>query len=190
MVNIFYIMGKSATGKDTIYNKLKDIYDGILTPLIQHTTRPMRINEQNGKEYYFVSNDEYQEMINNNKVITGHTYHTVNGDWSYFITNDFKKDNYIGIGNLFAYEKLKEQKNLQIFPIYITVDDKERLQRAINRESLQINPNYKEICRRYIADENDFSEERLEKLGIKKRFVNDNLDDTIIEIKNYINGRL
>ena len=60
------------------------------------------------------------------------------------------------------------------------------LSRALNREREQENPRYEEMCRRFIADQSDFSEENILNAGIEKRFQNINLDDCVKEIANYI----
>ena len=53
-----------------------------------------------------------------------------------------------------------------------------RLQRALERERRQENPKYEELCRRFLADEKDFSEEKLKEAGITKRFCNESLEET------------
>ena len=53
MGKIFYIMGKSATGKDTIYEELLEHRGLGLRPLIMYTTRPIRANETDGVQYHF-----------------------------------------------------------------------------------------------------------------------------------------
>lgn len=60
--------------------------------------------------------------------------------------------------------------------MYVEVDDGLRLQRALDRERAQDQPKYAEMCRRFLADEEDFSEENLERAGITKRFQNTDLD--------------
>ena len=69
-------------------------------------------------------------------------------------------------------------------PIYIEVDDRTRIHRALQREDAEEHPKYKEMCRRFIADEEDFSEEKLQMAGIDIRYSNYDLDncvDTIIK---------
>ena len=61
-----------------------------------------------------------------------------------------------------------------------------RLGRALERERRQQKPQYREMCRRFIADDDDFSEENMKRCGIDRRFVNDNLEQCIEEIKTYI----
>ena len=73
-----------------------------------------------------------------------------------------------------------------LVPIYIEVEDGERLQRALNREKEQAVPKYEEMCRRFLADAKDFSEENLQNAEISKRFINRNLNETEDEIVSYI----
>ena len=70
--------------------------------------------------------------------------------------------------------------------VYIEVEDGERLQRALDRERAQETPGYAELCRRFLTDSEDFSEENIEKSGIEKRFQNTNLQECIQEITAYI----
>ena len=70
--------------------------------------------------------------------------------------------------------------------IYVEVDDGVRLQRALDRERAQEQPKYAEMCRRFLADEQDFSEENLQKAEITKRFLNKDLDEVTQEIASYI----
>ena len=73
-----------------------------------------------------------------------------------------------------------------VVPIYIEVENGERLSRALKREKKQETPKYAEMCRRFLADEDDFSEENVLKAGIWKRFENIDLDECVQEIKQYI----
>ena len=75
-----------------------------------------------------------------------------------------------------------------VIPVYIEVEDGERLIRAIRREQEQETPKYKEHCRRFLADEEDFSEEKIKEAEIQKRFVNDDLDLCVKNIIKYINS--
>ena len=75
-----------------------------------------------------------------------------------------------------------------LIPIYLEVDDGLRLQRALDREREQKEPKYAELCRRFLADEEDFSTEKLREAGICRIFQNTNLDQTVDEIKAYIRG--
>ena len=71
-------------------------------------------------------------------------------------------------------------------PILVEVDDGERLARALNRERSQSEPKYEEMCRRFLADEEDFSEEKVQRAGISRRFRNEDLTICTAEIAKYI----
>ena len=180
-------MGKSATGKDTIYKELLKHQDLDLKKVVIYTTRPIRAGEQDSVEYFFVSEERLKELKNENKIIEIRQYNTVNGLWSYFTVNDgqinLEEFNSIIIGTLESYEQIRNYfKEKNVYPIYIEVEDGIRLQRAIERERKQKNPKYAELCRRYLADEEDFKEENLKRLGIEKRYQNNNLNECIDEI--------
>lgn len=186
---IFYIMGRSSTGKDTLYSKILESNLN-LEPIITFTTRPMRPGEKKGREYYFVDNETRIQMESDGKVLESRCYHTVNGDWWYFTDKEFfeKGKNYIGIGTLESFKSIKSHLKNDIVPIYIDIeDDYELLTRALKREK-NIKENYSETCRRYLADLNDFSKENIEEAGITNIFYNDNLDECFENIVKFINN--
>lgn len=189
MNHIFYIMGKSSSGKDSIYKRL--LKDLKLMPVVTYTTRPMRENECNGREYHFVDRKCFDEMYEKGEVIEKRVYNTVYGEWIYFTSGNcinIEKGSYLGIGTLESYVKIRDYFGRDtVIPIYIEVDDGIRLIRAVERERLETFPKYKELCRRFIADTEDFSEENLLSAEIVKRFYNnDGIDTCVDEIKSYI----
>lgn len=191
MGKIFYIMGKSSSGKDTIYSRLLQDEEQVFRHIVLYTTRPVREGEIPGREYYFVSEETFREFEGQGNVIEARTYQTVYGPWIYFTADDgqveLEKKNYLGIGTLESYGQMKKYYGEQnVVPLYIEVEDGERLKRAIRREELQAEPKYAEMCRRFLADTEDFSEENLQKAGITKRFYNVELESCIKEIKKYI----
>lgn len=82
MNRIFYIIGKSSSGKDTVYKYL--LSEMNLIPVVMYTTRPMRENEQQGREYYFVDKVCFDKMCGDGEVIESRIYNTVHGQWIYF----------------------------------------------------------------------------------------------------------
>ena len=191
MGKIFYIMGKSASGKDRIYSLLEDQRELKLKTLVLYTTRPIRDGEENGKNYYFVSDEKLNEFRKNGNVIEERSYHTVYGIWTYFTADDgqvnLTESDYLGIGTLESFMKLKKYYGENaVCHVYIQEEDGERLSRALKREKEQENPKYEEMCRRFIADQSDFSEENIQSAGIEKRFQNKDLDICVKEIVNYI----
>ncbi len=194
MKYIFYITGKSASGKDSVYRALLEDERLKLSPIILHTTRPMRDGEAEGREYHFVDEDTYQTMKKHGDVIECRTYETVHGPWRYFTASsavENSMDYYLGIGTLESYTGMKEHFGRDcLIPVYIELEDGDRLMRAIEREKLSGKPDYKEMCRRYLADDDDFSEEKLLEAGIKEgnRFENENLADCTDGIRSMIIG--
>jgi len=190
MGKIYYIMGKSSSGKDTIYKKLREMLPEYRT-IVLYTTRPIRTGETHGVEYYFVGEEELQRLTEEGRVIELRAYDTKLGVWKYFTVDDDQIDlgrhNYLVIGTLQSYECLKAYFGEQaLMPLYIEVDDGERLQRALDRERSQDTPQYAEMCRRFLADSMDFSEENVQKAGIRKRFYNQDLDRCMEEIFQYL----
>ena len=92
MGKIFYIMGKSSTGKDTIYKKLLDKYPEELRQVVMYTTRPIREEEKDGVTYNFVTEDYYNNAKEQGLIIESRAYNTVHGIWRYFTVNDGKID--------------------------------------------------------------------------------------------------
>lgn len=135
MGKIFYIMGKSSSGKDSIYRKLESTEEFGLKRLVIYTTRPIRDGEKEGREYYFTDENKLEEFRRTGKLIEARTYETVYGPWIYFTADDGQvsggNDNYLGIGTLESYVKLREYYGDDVMcPVYIQVEDGERLERA------------------------------------------------------------
>ena len=191
MGKIFYILGKSSTGKDTIYKKILEDTELNLKDIILYTTRPIRDGEINGKSYHFINEEEYQKIKATGSIIEERSYDTMHGVWRYFTVKDeqidLDKNDYVIIGVLKSFVDTREYfGDDKVVPIYIEVEDGIRLQRALNREKKPENRRYKEMCRRYLADSEDFSEEKIVAAGIKDRFENIDLANCISEVKGFI----
>ena len=147
MGKLFYVMGKSASGKDTIYQELLRIPELRLTSMVLYTTRPRRAKETEGVEYHFVTEEELARLEKEGRVIELREYHTIQGIWKYFTVDDtdLNSRDYLAIGTLVSYEKLKNWYGKErVVPIYIQTEDSIRLERAIRRERKQEKPNYEE----------------------------------------------
>ena len=193
MSKIYYMMGKSSTGKDTLFKRVFSDESLQLKTLISYTTRPIRDGETEGIEYFFCDESKVAEFQAGGKIIERRDYNTMHGIWTYFTADDGQVDlinqDYLVIGTLESYQKIREYYGKDVVvPIYIEVEDGERLQRALDRERTQVNPKYEEMCRRFLADAKDFSEENLKAAEIERRFVNCDLEETERQIKEFING--
>lgn len=191
MGKIFCIMGKSSSGKDTVFKEVIKDNSLNLKKIIGYTTRPKRIEEIDGVEYNFITNEKVQEFIQDEKVIELRKYNTVNGVWYYGTMDDgqidLKHNSYITISTLESYNSFKKYfLEGNVIPIYIDIDDGIRLERALKREKNESKPNYKELCRRFIADSEDFSEINLKLSKITKAYYNNELKTCVKEVKENI----
>ena len=187
MGRIYYLLGKSATGKDTLYKEILKRRPKLRT-VTMYTTRPIREGETDGVEYFFTGREELERQLASGKVIESRTYQTIAGPWTYYTVDDGQfnvadDESCLMIGTLESYEKMCTYFEAgKMVPVYIEVPDGIRLLRAVKREENQKKPNYREVCRRYLADEKDFSEENLERLGITKRYPNTDMEMCVEEI--------
>ena len=187
MGRIYYLLGKSATGKDTLYKEILKRRPKLRT-VTMYTTRPIREGETDGVEYFFTDREELERQLASGKVIESRTYQTIAGPWTYYTVDDGQfnvadDESCLMIGTLESYEKMCAYFGAgKMVPVYIEVPDGIRLLRAVKREENQKKPNYREVCRRYLADEKDFSEENLERLGVTKRYQNTDMEICVEEI--------
>lgn len=179
-------MGKSASGKDTLYREILLRCPGLHTN-VMYTTRPKRAGETDGKAYFFVTEEQLSRYETEGKLIEKRVYQTVSGPWIYATVDDGQIDlsrgDYLVPGTLASYLKLREYFGTEhLTPLYIEIDDGERLMRALQREMKEKTPNYRELCRRFLADAEDFSEENLREAGIVKRYNNHDLESCLNEL--------
>ncbi len=191
MGKIFYLMGKSSSGKDTIYKLLLESKELCLHTIVPYTTRPIRAGETDGVEYHFVDEEELKKIEASGGLIELRAYSTFHGIWKYFTVADGQIDlkckDYLIIGTLESFNRMKEYYGEEkVVPIMIDLDDGIRLQRALDREKAQENPKYQEMCRRFLADAADFSEEKIKGACISRHFRNENLEKCLSEIIQYM----
>lgn len=137
---VIILLGKSAAGKDCILNYLKNIYN--FNPIISHTTRPIRKNEINGKDYYFINTKDFSKMLANEDFIETREYNTCfNGKkdiWYYGIAKE-EFDNKIKkicvVDTTGQKEIIEYYGKENTISIYIDVEDNIREQRAKLRGS-------------------------------------------------------
>ena len=203
---IFCLLGKSSTGKDNIFSILIADPQLSLRRLVTYTTRPIRTGEEEGREYHFVSEEEYRRLENAGLVVEERAYHTVYGLWRYFTVADGNIDltesSCLTVGTLESFTALREycRKNSgrpgfgagekTVVPLYIEVADGERLKRAYLREEQQEEPKYVELCRRFVADTADFAPEKLAAAGITDRDTFENPDGKLDECIRALKKRI
>ena len=151
---LLILFGKSAAGKDTMLHYLEKAIPNSHI-IVSHTSRPPRDYEIQDKDYHFVSLQEFEKLRDNYEMLE-YTY--FNG-WYYGTHKSEIKPDVINIGvfNPTGVYTLTHDwsDQIDILPVYIQVDDKTRLLRSLTRE---ICPDCHEICRRFLADEAQFSQ--------------------------------
>ncbi len=195
MGKIVCLMGKSSSGKDTIYKKILMQEKVHLETIVPYTTRPIRAGERDGVEYHFTDENGYQALLGQGNIIESRAYNTCYGVWRYFTVADDAIDldrcSYVLIGTLEAYDQLRKFYGAdRVIPVMIELDDGVRLQRALDREKAQDHPKYEEMCRRFLADAEDFSAEKMAGADISRTFYNDQLDHCLNEIVAYLQENL
>ena len=143
MNHLFYLIGKSASGKDAIYEFLLGNDALALKPLIPWTTRPIRAKERNGVEYHFTDEEGLRELERQGRVIEKRTYQTEHGPWTYFTVDDPDQaaDDRIGIGTLESFRKM-----CSFYPPgYVKDFSEEKLREAGIRKRFR-NDGTRELC--------------------------------------------
>ena len=174
--------------------RIIDFYQGNLRD-IEHFLKvwayAKTIGEQEGVEYHFTDEAGLARLQEEDRVIEIRAYDTVYGVWKYFTVweeqMDLERESYCLIGTLEAWNAMCQYFGREkMIPVYIEVEDGTRLIRAVEREQTQEHPGYEELCRRFLADAKDFSEENLKNAGITRRFENKDMNACLEEIKLFI----
>lgn len=149
-VKLIAICGKSASGKDTLLKELLNL-DNSLHEIISCTTRPRRENEINGKNYYFITKEEFFHKCQQGEMLETTTFR----DWYYGTAKSSLDPEAINVGvfNVEGIDELYNNSDLDIYVVEVVAPAKMRLIRSLNREA---EPDVDEIIRRYLADEEDF----------------------------------
>lgn len=180
MKTLIALFGKSGSGKDSIARQLCEKYEYHKVKRI--TTRPMREGESQGDPYYFVDELELHNDLTENL----RSYIEVGyfNNWVYATHEDaLEKEINIGTYDVDAVDILLQEKQINVIPFFIYVDDKERMLRLLNRQE---NPDIDEICRRYVADKESYS-----KIDFSYYFIeNKDLEKAVEEIKNIVKDEL
>lgn len=160
-MKLITLTGGQGVGKDFILQACLQQIDS-LTPIISHTTRPIRQGEIEGINYHFINTKTATEMLNNNEFIETRQYYVANKEtWLYGIHKDEidldSNNNYIAIVDLQGLKKIEkylEKNNCRnkLTSIYIDADYQKRLLRALNREGDMTNTQVLEVVRRLQDD--------------------------------------
>ena len=157
---ITVLCGKSASGKDTLF---KELIERGFEPIISTTSRPMREGETEGKEYNFVTREEFEKRLAEGRFLEHRSYDTlVNGNpdtWYYGMEKreyDRGKD-YLVILDLEGAKAFKEAYKDDVFVVGIEAPDTRRKEWAESRGSFDET----EWNRRFEDDRVKFSPENM-----------------------------
>lgn len=147
---ILAIYGMSAAGKDTFLNHLSNNFD--LNKILLTTSRPPREKEIDGVDYLF---KKKKDILRDDNFLWPIDYN----NWIYAIAKESIKNDKINVGifNTYWMKKLFEDndEHFDLMAIEVSASDKDRLMRSLRREK---NPDCNEICRRFLADKQDFND--------------------------------
>lgn len=180
---ILVLCGKSGCGKDTTASAIKGLG---FEYIISHTSRPMRENEKEGDPYYFVNNEEIQNLINSGDLFEYRDYKTAFNNepqtWYYGTCKKSIKDdrNYVAVVDIDGLKSFKKEFGDRVLGIYLDVSDEVRTDRARGRGSFC----QTEWDRRLKADAEDFSEDALK--IIDHRIDSLVLEDVVQKIKEIV----
>lgn len=129
-MSLIVLIGKSASGKTYIANKLSENFR--YEKLVTCTTRPPRNGEVDGKDYYFIDEESFREGMEDGIYICTTKYN----NWYYGIpVDELKKDNQILIIEPIGYYELLRvlPQEVNMVSFYIDCGDRERLIRQLKR---------------------------------------------------------
>ena len=172
MGKLIVIMGISASTKDTVMNALLDKYPSQIKRVVNNTTRPIREGiEIEGREYHFVTKEDFDNAVANNELIEHREYTVANGEtYYYYIAKkdiDLEQGNHICIADVGgARELVRYFGTSNVKVVWLNVNPEICLQRALIRLSksdsireataLEHIKGIQEVCRRFVADIDDF----------------------------------
>ena len=155
---IFMILGDSNSGKDTIVNAIMKSFPRI-KKIIPYTTRPKRDYEVEGKDYYFITNDQFLFLTERGYIIDPCWVETTHGIWWYGSSklelNTGSFPDHIVTGNMTSlYEFVS--KGYDVIPIFLSVSDKVRWERIKKRDSGDL-----EEARKRFEERSEFNKMKL-----------------------------
>ena len=150
------IMGRAGTGKSSLVSELeKRGYEKIKTC----TTRPIRDGEEDGVDYFFLTDDQFRKYAQNNYFAEIKKYYTTEGEWLYgtpkveLLSSDDKSVIILTPDGVRAVKPLLDSHGIQYTVVLIGAKAS-----VIKRRMIQRGDNMDEIIRRIRADDEDFED--------------------------------
>lgn len=137
MKTLICLMGKSGSGKDYITGKLMS--RGFLK-MISSTTRNPRDGEVNGKDYYFLSIEEFNENEKQGLFAEVVEYNSQKYGFLKSELDKIKENHCVAIVTPSGFKQLSESlNNYAVIPVYLDAKDRERKKKLLNRHKNEAN---------------------------------------------------
>ena len=185
---LFVLLSESSGGKDTLLNMI--VKNEFLKPVISTTTRKMRSNEEQDREYHFVTKEEFMLMEAKDEFLETTSYLIPSeGIVKYGLAKKdvvLSKSSYVVILNPIGLQQVEEQLGKEnVVSIYIHRNDKDRFISYLNREEKRFDLILDDAYERYKRDLNDFA-------GIETKvdyIINNNgsLEDMLLQFLEILN---
>ncbi|MBP7139320.1 MAG: guanylate kinase [Caldisericia bacterium] len=180
---LIVISGPSGSGKGTIIKEvMKKIPDLLYS--VSYTTRPKREGEIEGKDYFFISKDEFEKLI----------------DEDFFIEWAKVYDYYYGTGKEFVLNNLNDNKDVIL---EIEIQGAKKIREIYDKKNVIFifiaPPDFKELEKRIMNRKRGETEEEIKKrMNFAKKeieesknydyiIINDNINKAVKKIVNIIN---
>jgi len=153
---LFCLCGKSASGKSTVEKTIVDEYG--VKKITSYTTREPRLGEEDGVDYFFLTNEDFEAKKNQGLFDEVARYNNLNYGLSLKMNNiDIPNEDAIAVVTINGYEQLKEKYGTDLVKLfYFDIDDWIRVTRAKNRGD-----DVYEVARRVLADREDFKDAKM-----------------------------
>lgn len=185
---LFVLLSESSGGKDTLLNMI--VKNEFLKPVISTTTRKMRSNEEQDREYHFITKEEFMLMEAKDKFLETTNYLIPSeGIVKYGLAKKdvvLSKSSYVVILNPIGLQQVEEQLGKEnVVSIYIHRNDKDRFISYLNREEKEFSLILEDAYERFKKDLNDFA-------GIETKvdyIINNNgsLEDMLLQFLEILN---
>lgn len=157
---LFVLLSESSGGKDTLLNMI--VKNEFLKPVISTTTRKMRSNEEQDREYHFVTKEEFMLMEAKDEFLETTSYLIPSeGVVKYGLAKKdviLSKSSYVVILNPIGLQQVEEQLGKEnVVSIYIHRNDKDRFISYLNREEKEFSLILEDAYERFKKDLNDFA---------------------------------
>ncbi len=178
--NIMVILSSpSGVGKTTLTKKIQQKYRNFKIS-VSHTTRAPRSNEVHGVDYYFVSNENFQELIKNKEFYEyAKIFENYYGTLKKNVDDTILKNDIIFDIDWQGTKQLSKFKNLKLIKIYLITENKDELKKRL----ITRNQNSKEdIDKRFKS----FDEDIVHWKDYDYIIINKNLDNCFKQLESII----